>query len=123
MILVYSIAMLVLATLLVPSAWGKLTRDTRQTEGMRAIGFPLSKLWLLATAEVAAIVGLVVGLLWWPAAVAATLGLIGYFVGALAFLLRAGVRKAAALAPAAAFLVLAATVLWSQLFVHLGTPT
>lgn len=123
MTLVHSIAVVVLAALLVPSAWGKLTRDRRQVDGMRAVGFPVSKLWLLATAEVAAIVGLAVGLLWWPAALAAAVGLIGYFVGALAFLLRARVRQAAALVPAGAFLVLAVAVLWSLLFVHLGTPT
>ena len=123
MIVFAAIGMLVLATVLVPSAWGKLTRADRQVEGMRAIGFPVSKLWLLAAAEVAAILGLLVGLLWWPLAVAAALGLIGYFVGALAYLLRARVTKAEALAPACAFLVLAVAVLWSQLSLHLGTPS
>jgi hypothetical protein len=110
--IIESVAALVLAALLAPSAWGKLTRDDRQVNGMRAVGFPVSMMWLLAAAEVAAIAGLALGLLWRPLGVAASIGLIGYFVGALAFLLRARVTKAAALVPAGAFLVLAAAVLW-----------
>ncbi|MFC0431010.1 hypothetical protein [Kutzneria buriramensis] len=42
---------LALAALLVPSAWGKFTRDDRQVGEMRAIGFPPAKLWLVACAE------------------------------------------------------------------------
>ena len=115
MIVVELVATVALAALLIPSAWGKLTRDRRQVEGMRAIGFPVAKLWVLAGLETAGILGVLVGLLWRPLGVLAANGLIGYFVGAVAFLVRARVTKAAALAPAGGFLLLAAAVLWLRL--------
>jgi hypothetical protein len=99
----------VLAGLLGHSATGKLTRHEKQVAGMRAIGFPVARLPWLAAAELAAAAGLLIGLAWWPMAVAALVGLVGYFTGALVFLLRARLTMVAAWAPAAAFL--AATVL------------
>jgi hypothetical protein len=83
---------------------------------MRAIGFPPSKLWLLAAAETAGILGLVVGLLWWPAGVLASVGLIGYFIGALVYLVRAKVTAVRALVPASLFLLLAVLVLVLRCF-------
>jgi uncharacterized membrane protein YphA (DoxX/SURF4 family) len=79
---------------------------------MRAVGFPPSKLWLLACAEILGIVGLIVGLLWWPAGVLASIGLIGYFIGALVYLLRARVTVVQPLASAGAFLLLAVAALF-----------
>jgi uncharacterized membrane protein YphA (DoxX/SURF4 family) len=103
-----------LAVLLAPSAWGKLTGDERQIGGMRAIGFPLSKLWLLAGAEIAGILGVLVGLFWWPAGVLASIGLIGFFVGALIYLVRARVTAVRPLASAGGFLLLTLAVLVLQ---------
>jgi hypothetical protein len=123
MIIVEWLASVVLAGLLVPSARGKLVRDERQVAGMRAVGFPVSRLWLLAAAEFAAVAGLLLGLFWWPLRAAATIGLIGYFVGALAFLLRARVPKADPFVSAGAFLLLTVCLCWLTFFVHLGTTS
>ncbi|MFI9383124.1 DoxX family protein [Kutzneria sp. NPDC052558] len=123
MIVVEWLASLLLAGLLVPSARGKLARDERQVLGMRAVGFPVDKLWLLAAAECAAVAGLVVGLFWWPVRVAAAVGLIGYFVGALAYLLRARVPKAEPFVSAGAFLLLTCFLCGLTFYVHLGTPS
>jgi hypothetical protein len=101
-----------LVVLLIPSAFGKATRDVRQVEGMRAVGFPPSKLWLLAAAEAAGILGILLGLVWRPLGALAALGLVAYFVGALVFLVRARITKASVLASAGGFLTLACVVLW-----------
>ncbi|HEY0497844.1 MAG TPA: DoxX family protein [Kutzneria sp.] len=117
MIAVLSIATVALAVLLIPSAWGKATRAERQVEGMRAVGFPPSKLWLLALAETAGILGVLLGLWWHPLGALAALGLVAYFVGALVFLMRAHITKASVLASAGLFLLLSSAVL----LLHLGS--
>jgi uncharacterized membrane protein YphA (DoxX/SURF4 family) len=101
----------VLAGLLAHSATGKLTRHQKQVAGMRAIGFPVARLPWLAAAELAAAAGLLIGLVWWPVAVAALVGLVAYFVGALVFLLRAGLTMFAAWSRAAAFLAVTVVLL------------
>ncbi|QEV04918.1 DoxX family protein [Streptomyces prasinus] len=77
-----------LATLLVFSAIGKLRKDPAQLKVMQTVGFPADKLWLLATAEAAGAAGLLFGLLWWPLGVAAAIGVILYFIGAVGSHLR-----------------------------------
>jgi uncharacterized membrane protein YphA (DoxX/SURF4 family) len=77
-----------LAALLVLSATGKLRRDPAQLKVMQTVGFPLDKLWLLATAELAGAAGLVIGLFWWPIGVAAAVGVVLYFIGAVGAHLR-----------------------------------
>jgi hypothetical protein len=99
-----------LAVVLIPSALAKLSRDERQISGISALGFPSNRIWLLAVAEVAGTVGLGVGLLWWPLGVAAAVGLIGYFAGAVGYLLRAQVRRPPVLASAIAPLLVAIAV-------------
>ena len=96
-----------LAVALIPSARGKLVGDHRQIDGMRAVNFPIDKMWLLGAAELAGAVGLVVGLFWWPLGAAAAACLTAYLIGALAYLLRAGITHAKALAPAAVLLLIA----------------
>ncbi|MCU1642913.1 MAG: hypothetical protein JWN03_3188 [Nocardia sp.] len=83
MFIVTAIVSAVLAALLVFSAVGKLRKDAAQVKVMETVGFPLDKLWLLAASELAGDVGLVVGLFWWPIGVAAAVGVILYFVGAV----------------------------------------
>jgi uncharacterized membrane protein YphA (DoxX/SURF4 family) len=100
-----------LAVALIPSARGKLAGDPRQSDGMRAVKFPTDKMWLLGIAEFGGAAGLAVGLFWWPLGVAAALCLIAYFMGALAYLLRAGITHAKALAPAAVLLLVAIATL------------
>ncbi|MFF0223310.1 DoxX family protein [Streptomyces sp. NPDC004629] len=82
------IVSILLAAVLTASARGKLLHDPKQMETMRKVGFPASKLWLLAGAELAGAAGLVMGLFWWPLGAAAAIGVMGYFVGAVASHLR-----------------------------------
>lgn len=100
----FAISLLIIG-FLIHSAVGKLTRKQKQIDGMRAVNFPVERIGWLATAELAAVAGLVVGFVWWPVAIAALAGLIAYFVGALVFLLHARLTRFAALFPATAFLV------------------
>jgi uncharacterized membrane protein YphA (DoxX/SURF4 family) len=111
MIIVGAAISVLLACLLVHSAIGKLTRNHRQVDGMRTVNFPVERIGWLASAEVAAAAGLLVGLAWPPAAIVALVGMVGYFVGALVFLLRAGLTRFAALFPATAFLAATLTLL------------
>jgi uncharacterized membrane protein YphA (DoxX/SURF4 family) len=89
----------VLAALLVFSGAGKLRRDAAQVKVMETVGFPLDKLWLLASAEFAGAVGLVIGLFWWPLGVAAAIGVILYFIGAVVSHLRVRDRATNAVLP------------------------
>ena len=84
MFLATAIVSSVLAAVLVLSGSGKLTRQEQQLKTMAKGGFPEDKLWRLALAELAGAVGLVVGLFWWPIGAAAAIGVILYFLGAVA---------------------------------------
>ena len=97
----------ILAAVLLLSAIGKIRRDPRQMGTMRKVGFPENKLWLLALAEAAGAIGLVVGLFWWPLGAAAALGVIGYFIGAIVSHLRVKDTAIAIAAPAALLAVAA----------------
>jgi uncharacterized membrane protein YphA (DoxX/SURF4 family) len=77
-----------LAVALIASGRGKLVKDPQVMKIMTKVGVPEDKLWLLAAAEFAGAVGLVAGLFWWPIGVAAAIGVILYFVGAVASHLR-----------------------------------
>jgi len=75
---------IVFACLLVVSAIGKLVRAETQMATIRHVGFPEKWVPLLAGAELAGAAGLVVGIWYWPIGVAAAVGLILYFAGAVA---------------------------------------
>ena len=77
-----------LAAALIVSARGKLVKDERIVTVMTKVGVPPDKVWLLAVAEFAGAVGLIVGLFWWPIGVAAAIGVIVYFIGAVTAHLR-----------------------------------
>jgi hypothetical protein len=99
-----------LAAVLLLSARGKLVRDPTQMKTMTRVGFPEDRLWLLATAETAGAVGMVIGLFWWPLGIAAAAGVAAYFVGATGAHLR--VRDWQAIVPAALLVLgLAALIL------------
>ena len=55
----------------------------------------LDEVGLLALAEFAGAIGLIVGLFWWPIGVAAAIGTFLYFLGAAIFHLRAGDKNIA----------------------------
>ncbi|MEU3986551.1 DoxX family protein [Streptomyces sp. NPDC026672] len=82
MFLATVIVVAVLVVILLFSGAGKVVRQEQQLKTMAKVGFPEDKLWLLAIAEFAGAVGLVVGLFWWPLGLAAAIGVILYFVGA-----------------------------------------
>jgi uncharacterized membrane protein YphA (DoxX/SURF4 family) len=96
------------AAALLISARSKLVKGEAVIAGMAKVGVPADKLWLLAAAEIAGAVGLVVGLLWWPIGVAAAIGLILYFLGAIASHLRV---RDKAIAPATVLLIVAVAAL------------
>ncbi|WP_428339005.1 DoxX family protein [Mycobacterium sp.] len=98
----------VLAALLVLSAYGKLTRNPEQTATIVKVGFPERYIWLLASCELAAAAGIVLGLFWWPIGIAAGIGAVLYFVLAVASHLR---RKMYDVQSSGAILLLSVAVL------------
>jgi hypothetical protein len=98
-----------LAAILLVSARGKLVRDPVQMKTMVKVGFPEDRLWLLASAEAAGAVGIVIGLFWWPLGIAAVAGVMAYFAGATGAHLR--VRDWQVTAPAVLFAAGAAVLI------------
>jgi len=77
------IVLALLGAALLLSAQAKLVADERVMTTMQSVGVARDNVWLLAVAEIAGAVGLVGGLWWWPLGVAAAIGVILYFVGAV----------------------------------------
>ncbi|MBF6209846.1 DoxX family protein [Nocardia puris] len=109
------IVTVVLALGAAASGVGTLTRQPQIVDIITAVGFPADRIWILGALKVAGAVGLLVGLAWWPLGVAAAVGLVAYFCGALAMHLRA---RRFDIAPATGFLVLSVVVL--VLFLAVG---
>ena len=107
---VYLVMTVLVALMVAFSGIGKVRRDPRQVKVIHeTVGVPLKYLPLLAVCEFAGALGLVAGI-WWPAlGVAAAIGLILYFVGAIVSHLRVGDIKG--MGPAVFMLVLAAGAL------------
>ena len=101
---------LVFALMVSYSGIGKIRRDPLQVRVVHeTIGLPLKYFPLLAACEFAGAVGLVVGI-WWPLiGIAAGIGLVLYFVGAIVSHLRVGDVKS--IGSAAFMLALAAGAL------------
>jgi uncharacterized membrane protein YphA (DoxX/SURF4 family) len=78
----------VLAAVLLLSAYGKLTHNADQTATIIKVGFPERHIWMLAICELAGALGIVIGLFWWPIGIAAAIGVVLYFVFAVAAHLR-----------------------------------
>ena len=106
----YLVITLVYALLAAFSGVGKIRRDPRQVKVVHeTVGVPLKYFPLLAVGEFAGAVGIVVGI-WWPLiGIAAGIGLVLYFVGAIVSHLRVGDVKG--IGGAAFMLVLAAGTL------------
>jgi hypothetical protein len=107
---VYFVATGIVALLVAFSGFGKIRRDPRQLKVLHeTVGVPLNYIPLLAACEFAGALGLVAGI-WWPAlGIAAAIGLVLYFVGAVVSHLRVGDAKG--IGPAVFMLVLAAGAL------------
>ncbi|GGG29558.1 hypothetical protein GCM10007304_49250 [Rhodococcoides trifolii] len=93
-----------LAIALTLSAIGKLTKNEQALAGIRSVGFPDDKIPLLAVVELAGAVGLIIGIFFTPLAIAAAIGVVLYFVGAVVGHIRV---KDGQFGPAAFLLVLA----------------
>jgi len=116
----YLVITLVFAAMVAFSGFGKIRRDPRIVYVINeVVGVPLKYFSLLAACELAGALGLVLGI-WWPAmGVAASIGLVLYFVGATVSHLRVGDVKG--IGPAAFMLVVAAGALAMRILTR-GTP-
>lgn len=79
-----------LAVLMVTAAVRKLSHHESVVESYRRAGVPERMLSPLAAVLLAGAAGLLLGLWWAPVGVAAAVGTVGYFVGAIWFHIRAG---------------------------------
>jgi hypothetical protein len=83
MFIAYIVLAILLSLLLFVSGVGKLRHMPAQVHTLKeVVGLDLKWLPWLAACEFAAVVGLLVGIVWWPLGVAAAIGLVAYFVGA-----------------------------------------
>jgi uncharacterized membrane protein YphA (DoxX/SURF4 family) len=107
---------ILLVIVLVGSGGAKLAKAAPIMEQMSTVGVPPRALPLLAALEFAGAIGLIVGFFWWPIGVAAAVGVLLYFIGAVIAHLR--VRDIKNVAPATIFAVLAAVELALRLTTH-----
>jgi uncharacterized membrane protein YphA (DoxX/SURF4 family) len=112
MFIVAVVVSIVLAVVLSGSAYAKLTKNPQVVESLVGrVGVPEDRLWMLAGLELAGAAGLIIGLFWAPLGIAAAIGVILYFIGALIAHVRAGDTPVASLAPPAVILVVAVITL------------
>jgi uncharacterized membrane protein YphA (DoxX/SURF4 family) len=118
----YLVITIVLAVMALFSGIGKIRRDPRQVRVVHeVVGVPLKYFPLLASCEFAGALGVVLGTWRPPLGVAAGIGLVLYFIGAIVFHLRAGDAKGAR--PAAFMLIIAAGALALRILTSKpGTP-
>ncbi|MDQ1425004.1 MAG: hypothetical protein QOD72_2502 [Acidimicrobiaceae bacterium] len=109
MFIAYAVIAVALSIALVASGAAKLTKQSRVVESIVGrVGVPVSWFPALASAEIAGAVGLTIGL-WVPAlGIAAAIGVVLYFIGAVAAHLRAKDRDFAV--PVVAGLLAAAAI-------------
>jgi len=107
---VYLVTTALVALMVAYSGLGKVRRDPRMVKVIHeTVGVPLKYLPLLAICEFAGALGLVAGIWWAALGVAAGVGLVLYFVGAIVSHLRVGDIKG--VGPAFFMLVLASGAL------------
>jgi hypothetical protein len=110
--IVAAIFSIVLAVLISGSAYAKLTKNPTVVESIVGkVGFPEERLWVLAGLELAGAAGLIIGLFWAPLGIAAAIGVVLYFIGAIIGHVRAGDTASAALTPPAIVLVVSVITL------------
>ncbi|MER6945380.1 DoxX family protein [Nonomuraea sp. NPDC000554] len=88
MFIAYVVVAILLALLLLGSGYAKLTRSKRIVDGLTGIGVPLGLFPFLAACEIAGAAGLLIGIWYAPLGIAAGVGLVVYFVGAVGTHLR-----------------------------------
>lgn len=113
MFLATAIVTLLLTALLAAAAARKLSHRPAVVASYQRLGVPEVRLNYLAAILLAGALGLVLGLWWAPIGVAAAVGVVGYFLMAIGFHLRA--RDAKNLPTPATFLALALAALLLRL--------
>lgn len=84
------VASVLLAALIAAAAIRKLTHHPRVVESYRRAGVPERMLNYLAAILLVGAAGLVAGIWWTPIGIAAAIGVVGYFAGAVVSHIRAG---------------------------------
>jgi len=102
------IVSILLALALVGSGVQKLRRAPAIVTQLGGLGVTPTMLTVLGSLEIAAAVGLIIGIWWTPLAIAAAVGTVIYFIGAITAHLR---KRDTQLAPAAVLLLLAIATL------------
>lgn len=110
MLIAYVVVAALLAIGVLASATAQITGNKTVLQNMVHLGIPKSILPFLATCLVAGGIGLLIGFWYPPLGIAAAIGLVAYFVGAVIAHLRKGDAKG--LPAPILFLVLAAAVLY-----------
>jgi hypothetical protein len=100
----YVVIAVLLSLMLLMSARGDITRDPKITEPLKAIGVPDSWFLPLGLVKIAGALGLLAGIVYRPLGIAAAIGVVLYFLGAVITHLRAGDKKGVG-TPAAIMLV------------------
>jgi uncharacterized membrane protein YphA (DoxX/SURF4 family) len=103
------IVSILLAVVVAFSGYAKLKKTPQIVDTMAQVGVPAAKIPLLAYLEIAGAIGLIVGLFWWPIGVAAAIGVVLYFVGAVVAHVR--VEDMKGIGPSAVLLVLSIAAL------------
>jgi hypothetical protein len=109
MLIAYTIVIALLGLLLIASATGKLRRDKRRIGTLYRVGVPSTLVPWLAVCEITGAAGLVLGIAWIPLGIAAAIGIIAYFVGAVAAHVR--IRDLTGTAPAVGLFALSTATL------------
>jgi hypothetical protein len=109
MFISYAVVAIVLSLALVISGAAKLAKQPRLVDGLVGqLGVPLPWFPALASAELAGAAGLIIGL-WVPGlGIAAAIGVVLYFIGAITAHLRAGQKN---ISPPLPFLILGVAAL------------
>jgi uncharacterized membrane protein YphA (DoxX/SURF4 family) len=101
-----------LSVVLSGSAFAKLNKDPKVVESIvGTVGVPEGRLWMLAALELAGAAGLLIGLFWAPLGIAAAIGVVLYFVGAVIGHARVGDTAPAVIGVPAGILVVALVTL------------
>jgi hypothetical protein len=109
-VIAYVIVAVALALMLLFSAQVKLRRQEPTTTGLTGIGVKLSWFLPLSVLEIAAAAGLLIGIAWRPLGIAAAIGVVLYFIGALTTHVRAKDFKH--MQPPALLLILGIVAAW-----------
>jgi len=113
----YLVITILLAAMVAFSGLGKIRRDPRIVRAIhKIVGVPLRYFPLLAACEFAGALGVLLGIWWPPLGVAAGIGLVVYFVGAIVSHLRVGDVKG--MGPAAFMLVVASGALAMRILTY-----